>query len=211
MANKRIWDFNEMAESPQDDDLLLIASNEDTYRIEFGTLKDGLSEADAIQNALGRANEAYTLASTANATANSALTAPVTTADLDNGAVTHQKLSEDVQRRLTDWQPIDLTWSNIGKYYIGGSGNLVSSSQNAEYALSNTFTLKRGDMIKLTAAAENNTAIRIPHVTLHPFTSGYSFRGDITGSYSSPSFSSRNAFSGNCTWSFSFFICLFFC
>ena len=54
------------------------------------------------------------------------------------------------------------------------------------------------------AAAEKTIAMSIPHVTDHAFTSGYCLCGFITGRYSSPSFSSLNAFSGSLTASFSF-------
>ena len=57
---------------------------------------------------------------------------------------------------------------------------------------------------KYAAAAENKIAINIPHVTDHPFTSGYTWSGFMIGSYFSPSFNSLNALSGSPAAIFSF-------
>ena len=61
------------------------------------------------------------------------------------------------------------------------------------------------------AAAEKSIAIITPHVTDHAFTSGYSLLGDIMGSYCSPSFNSRKAFSASWLLISSIFSNLFTC
>lgn len=60
------------------------------------------------------------------------------------------------------------------------------------------------------AAAEKIIAMMIPHETDRKLTSGYSLSGDINGSYFSPGFNGRNAFSGSPTcFSSSSFMCVF--